>query len=140
MLTRKIQVLFAALSFTLALGACVGSEVDSEAEAESDVAEAESPLPTTACSIFYLNAPGGDMVGYCITSCNGGKSCKGTKTLYFERDCESCSDYGGGSGGDPGCYDANFYCPPEYGSCVSCQGCYTSGGYCSPAYSSCVWC
>jgi hypothetical protein len=120
MLTRKIQMLFAALSFTFALGACVGSEVDSEVEDESDVAEAESPLPASACWTYFYDAPGGNMVGYCASSCSGGKSCKGIKTAYSEQDCESClGDPGGGGGG---------------------VGCYTSWGYCAAEYSYCVWC
>jgi hypothetical protein len=120
MLIRKTQMLFAALSFTFALGACVGSEIDSEVEDESDVAEAQSPLPGFTCSTTYFDAPNGNVVGHCNSSCSGGKWCTGIKTAYYAQSCESCSGSSGGGGGEVGCYTSWGYCAPEYSYCVSC--------------------
>lgn len=118
MLTRKIQMVFAALSFTFALGACVGSEVDPEAE-EEDVAEVESPLPVVQCWTTYFDAPGGNIVGNCKSSCSGGKWCTGIKTAYYQQSCESCGGTTGG-GGEVGCFEPGGYCPAEYSSCTWC--------------------
>lgn len=120
---RKLQFLFAMFSATALFGACAATNVDSDevdqSDEEEDIGEAQGALPSQSCVIMYYDAPNGNVVGICRSSCSGGKRCSGTKTAYYDQDCEPCS----GGGGDPG----NV-------------GCYTSWGYCSAEYSSCVWC